>query len=228
MLLHPQGDTPCRHAITHYATLRSYDASHVPDDNWHFKSHLQALRQQGRSWRDMYWFTWGLVVFLYCQECQAKFPIRQLGHCLYHSQLPHLGVHACCNRPLWRPGLHLTDCMGCSTKQHNVLVPRTDKSFPPPRFSDQPGVYNVYAMESRAYINNALTLAKAYGGLFSVAFDPETAAPPRPHKPLPLLLAVLQDVQQQQGVRGPSVLKYQGLGEQEVAQVKTYNLSPKF
>lgn len=93
----------------------------------------QALRQQGRSWREMYWFTWGLVVFLYCTECQARFPMRQLHHCLYHSQLAAKGLHPCCQRPVWTTGRCLLDSLGCCIKQHSVIAPLTDEGLRFPR-----------------------------------------------------------------------------------------------
>lgn len=87
----------------------------------------------------------------------------------------------------------------------------------PAGHSELPGVFSTQLIDTRPYICGALDLAKTCAPLFAVAYDPETCAPQRPHKPMPLLMAVLRELEEEAGLKGPKPPKYLGLGDHEVA-----------
>lgn len=79
------------------------------------------------SWKDLFWLTWGHVIVLYCQKCNMHFPARQYNHCSYHPRAAEFanevdpGIHPCCGRSAWQPGVPLSDCQGCTATQHQVF-----------------------------------------------------------------------------------------------------------
>lgn len=117
---------------------------HQPDPNWQFQDFLQQQRrprqqqqerehqiqqkqqQKATSWKDLFWLTWSHVTVLYCQKCNTHFPAKQYTHCSYHPLAAEFkdevdsGVHPCCGRPAWQPGLPLAECQGCAAVRHQV------------------------------------------------------------------------------------------------------------
>jgi hypothetical protein len=54
---------------------------HRMDPAWRHQPYLQQQRQAGRSWRQLFWETWGLTSVLFCHACEEFFPACEANCC---------------------------------------------------------------------------------------------------------------------------------------------------
>jgi hypothetical protein len=100
-------------------------AEHVPDRNWQANKFLLYLKDQGLSWKEIYWRIWGRLPFFSCFHCGLTFIGSELGHCSYHTQEPkfnagsNVGYYQCCQQKAVRFDTSIKK-KGCCSKMHQV------------------------------------------------------------------------------------------------------------
>lgn len=98
-------------------------AEHVPDRNWQANKFLLYLKEQGLTWKEIYWRIWGRLPFFSCAICGMTFIGSELGHCSYHSQEPkfnagsNIGFYQCCQQKAVRFDTSIKK-KGCCAKNH--------------------------------------------------------------------------------------------------------------
>ncbi|CAH1801322.1 unnamed protein product [Owenia fusiformis] len=104
--------------------------SHIPDASWDVNDFLIDLKNQLKSWRDVYWRLWGTINCLTCIRCKETFPCSELGHCRYHSEPAKydnnlgkgaLGEHSCCGQKTMRFDPTQIN-KGCKVRDHVISV----------------------------------------------------------------------------------------------------------
>ena len=76
--------------------------SHIRDTTFDVSDYLIELKNQLKSWRDVYWRLWGTINYLTCARCEETFPCTDLGHCKYHPEAANFsgnsmtGEYPCC------------------------------------------------------------------------------------------------------------------------------------
>jgi len=104
-------------------------AEHVADRNWDINKFLMYVKQQGLTWREIYWKLWGRLVSFNCVSCGSEFVGAELGHCSYHPQEPRFphgrntGYYQCCEQKAVRFDTSIQK-KGCSARNH---VPKNDQ-----------------------------------------------------------------------------------------------------
>ena len=54
---------------------------HNPDSSWDVNDYLCELKNELKTWRDVYWRVWGVINYLSCSRCGETFPCAELGQC---------------------------------------------------------------------------------------------------------------------------------------------------
>lgn len=112
---------------------------HSRDHSWDINEYLLGLREEVKSWKDVYWRLWGAVNVLYCYRCGQHFSCSELGHCNYHpmnadfsnvgcTSTKIVGVYPCCQKKV----LHFDPCFetsGCCVRDHKPTL-STSQSTP--------------------------------------------------------------------------------------------------
>ncbi|CAG9324974.1 unnamed protein product [Blepharisma stoltei] len=104
-------------------------AEHVADRNWEFNKFMLYLKDQGLSWREIYWKIWARLVSFNCMVCGLKFIGAELGHCSFHPDVPrfsnnsNIGFYQCCQQKAIRFDTSIKK-KGCCGRNH---VPRQDQ-----------------------------------------------------------------------------------------------------
>lgn len=85
--------------------------AHTPRLKWDATAFIRQLRRRRHSWRDIFWFLWGIsTVAPLCRVCGVAFPAAELGCCAFHNQRAvfnpgrEVGVFACCGAAAFRKG----------------------------------------------------------------------------------------------------------------------------
>ncbi|CAH3109144.1 unnamed protein product, partial [Pocillopora meandrina] len=65
------------------------------DFTWDVNDYLLGLRDDVKSWKEVYWRLWGAVNVLYCHRCGNIFQCSELGHCSYHPMTVDFGNLDC-------------------------------------------------------------------------------------------------------------------------------------
>ena len=52
---------------------------HSVDKHWDVNDFLLDLKQELKTWRDVYWRLWGIINFLNCTRCNQHFSCAELG-----------------------------------------------------------------------------------------------------------------------------------------------------
>ncbi|OMJ85002.1 hypothetical protein SteCoe_13777 [Stentor coeruleus] len=100
-------------------------AQHIPDRNWDMNKFLLFLKEQGLSWRDIYWRIWGRLPYFFCINCNSTFIGSELGHCNFHTQEPrfnsgsNVGYYECCRQKAVRFDTSIKK-KGCCAKNHVI------------------------------------------------------------------------------------------------------------
>eukprot|EP00794_Sanderia_malayensis_P013889 gene13889-15337_t len=58
--------------------------SHAPDVSWDVNDHVINLKNQLKTWRNVFWRLWGTVNYLHCSRCDEMFPCTEFGNCSFH------------------------------------------------------------------------------------------------------------------------------------------------
>mmetsp|Transcript_7276 Transcript_7276/g.7129 ORF Transcript_7276/g.7129 Transcript_7276/m.7129 type:complete len:212 (+) Transcript_7276:275-910(+) len=101
-------------------------AEHVADRNWEINKFFLFLKDQGLTWREIYWKIWARLQAFYCNVCGLKFVAAELGHCSYHPEEPkfshgsNIGFYQCCQQKAIRFDTSIKK-KGCCGRNH---VPR--------------------------------------------------------------------------------------------------------
>ena len=80
------------------------------------------------SWRDIFWYIWGVLHVLFCHHCSHYFPAAQLQQCSFHPELPvympgrSSGRYPCCGSVALRSGVVQQYSDGCCSREHQVCV----------------------------------------------------------------------------------------------------------
>ncbi|KAL9981392.1 hypothetical protein ACROYT_G010092 [Oculina patagonica] len=113
---------------------------HSRDYTWDVNDYLLGLREQVKSWKEVYWRLWGTVNILYCHRCGNYFQCTELGHCSYHPMTVDygnmectatkiVGVYPCCQQRVlhFDPSLETS---GCCVRDHKPMssTPQTTTS----------------------------------------------------------------------------------------------------
>ena len=68
---------------------------HAVDKQWDVNDFLLELKQELKTWRDVYWRLWGMINYVKCSRCNLFFPCAELGThqttaavCVTHSRCP--------------------------------------------------------------------------------------------------------------------------------------------
>ncbi|RMX59636.1 hypothetical protein pdam_00010482, partial [Pocillopora damicornis] len=56
---------------------------------------ISGLRDEVKSWKEVYWRLWGAVNVLYCHRCGNYFQCSELGHCRCHPMTVDFGNLEC-------------------------------------------------------------------------------------------------------------------------------------
>lgn len=105
---------------------------HSRDHTWDVNEFLLGLREEVKSWKDVYWRLWGAVNILYCHRCSNYFQCSELGHCCYHpmtvdfgnmecTSTKIVGVYPCCQQRVlhFDPSLETS---GCCVRDHKPTL----------------------------------------------------------------------------------------------------------
>lgn len=105
---------------------------HSRDHTWDVNEYLLGLREEVKSWKEVYWRLWGAVNILYCHRCGNYFPCTELGHCCYHpmtvdfgsmecTSTKIIGVYPCCQQRVlhFDPSLETS---GCCVRDHKPTL----------------------------------------------------------------------------------------------------------
>ena len=105
-------------------------AEHVPDRNWELNKFLMYLKEQGLTWKEIYWRFWGRLPCFTCAGCGSMFVGSELGHCSYHLQEPrftsgsNIGCYQCCQQKAVRFNTTIKK-RGCCAKPHMIKPEQT-------------------------------------------------------------------------------------------------------
>lgn len=105
---------------------------HSRDFTWDVNDYLLGLRDEVKSWKEVYWRLWGAVNVLYCHRCGNYFQCSELGHCSYHPMTVDfgnlecaatkiVGIYPCCQQRVlhFDPSLEGT---GCCVRDHKPTL----------------------------------------------------------------------------------------------------------
>lgn len=105
---------------------------HSRDFTWDVNDYLLGLRDEVKSWKEVYWRLWGTVNVLYCHRCGNYFQCSELGHCSYHPMTVDfgnlecaatkiVGVYPCCQQRIlhFDPSL---EGIGCCVRDHKPTL----------------------------------------------------------------------------------------------------------
>ncbi|GAX75181.1 hypothetical protein CEUSTIGMA_g2625.t1 [Chlamydomonas eustigma] len=110
---------------------------HVPDPEWRLQQHLQDLRAQQVTWRQVFWKLWSVLQVLYCHRCLQYFPACDVGTCSVHTEEPVYqvgrtsGRYPCCGGKAQRNGNVQLYSAGCRPADHQVLPQHILRRLPP-------------------------------------------------------------------------------------------------
>ncbi|XP_072024179.1 SANT and BTB domain regulator of class switch recombination-like [Amphiura filiformis] len=106
---------------------------HQRDTNWDINEFVLRIRNELKSWREVYWRLWGVVNCLTCSRCKQVFACSELGHCCYHPEPAKfnsslethmsnaIGMYGCCEQSTLRFD-PLEQNVGCQVKDHIATV----------------------------------------------------------------------------------------------------------
>lgn len=105
---------------------------HSRDHTWDVNEYLVGLREDVKSWKEVYWRLWGAINILYCHRCGNFFQCSELGHCSYHpmtvdfgnmecTSTKIVGVYPCCQQRVlhFDPSLETS---GCCVRDHKPTL----------------------------------------------------------------------------------------------------------
>lgn len=82
--------------------------SHTPDPLFDVNDYLLELKNNVKTWRDVYWRVWGSINYFSCSRCGETFPCTDLGNCKFHPDSPTfngfsvVGEYPCCGLKVYR------------------------------------------------------------------------------------------------------------------------------
>ncbi len=74
---------PCRPSLIFRIAISLLPILMMP---LHSAQHLTTLRQDGRTWTQIFWHLWGVAQLLPCGSCHRIVPLAYWTHCTYHTQ----------------------------------------------------------------------------------------------------------------------------------------------
>lgn len=107
---------------------------HVRDPAWSITEYVSQLYRNLKTWRKVYWRLWGCCHFLTCITCKKYFPVKQIGWCRFHTDVPQfftldaqraplpVGRYPCCGERAYR-FQPLDEQSGCHFREH---IPNTN------------------------------------------------------------------------------------------------------
>ncbi|XP_064620548.1 SANT and BTB domain regulator of class switch recombination-like isoform X2 [Lineus longissimus] len=106
--------------------------SHQRDQNWDVNEFILDLKNELKTWREVYWRIWGAVNYLQCSRCKETFPCSYLGGCKMHLEQPVfvdtdscgglIGTFPCCKQKSLRFDPKQPNT-GCRSRDHVVSIP---------------------------------------------------------------------------------------------------------
>ncbi|XP_067928576.1 SANT and BTB domain regulator of class switch recombination-like [Watersipora subatra] len=111
---------------------------HERDASWDVSDFLIELKQELKTWRDVYWRLWGIINYLNCSRCGKPFQCYELAGCFYHKDVAlyqsdvmlgkfngAVGTYICCGQQVIKFD-PTKENVGCQVKDHVIQLENAD------------------------------------------------------------------------------------------------------
>ncbi|KAL5477616.1 hypothetical protein EMCRGX_G024435 [Ephydatia muelleri] len=132
---------------------------HHRDPSWSPARAIQELQQGGYSLRDIFWWFWGTVNWLVCEQCKQPFKCNSLKSCAFYT-IPASSPpqpHPCCGKESSTLSLFPNSKDGCTFHEHVVM----DSSLDDGHLRDSP-VLALRAAQAHAVAGAVYSTLQAY------------------------------------------------------------------